>query len=203
MTNVQDQAAQSVTAAHVKLYRATGGLLGGFIAGMPVLLLMTTGRRTGDRRTSPLTYFRVDDRIFVIASYGGARHNPAWYLNLEADPNVEVQRWRSTIPMQARTISGADRDRVWSRVTLLAPIYRWYQRRTDREIPVVELVAVDEDGHLDQARDPVDFSVMTKSDLMDIAAQIELRGRSKMDKTTLLAALRAREADVADAARGL
>jgi deazaflavin-dependent oxidoreductase (nitroreductase family) len=168
---------------------------------MPVLLLTTTGRRTGEARTTPLTYLRVDGRIVLIASYGGAGRHPAWYLNLDADPRVSVQRWRKRSDMTAHTLRGDDRDAVWSKVVRRAPIYAWYQRQTDRVIPVVELVG----GHetFTESGTAVALDMLTRDELAAMARELDIAGRSKMNKAQLLDALRAQEAEVADAARGI
>ncbi len=204
MSDTRDRVARSIASTHVQLYQATGGLLGGLVGGMPVLLLTTTGRRSGRTHTAPLTYLRIDGRIILIASYGGANRHPAWYLNLDARPAVEVQRWRRSRPMTARTLSGTDREAVWSKVVRRAPIYGWYQRRTDREIPLVELVSDGDKGDIDDGpAESVDLDSMTKAELVEIARAIDLPGRSKMNKSELLRALRAREEEIGDAARGI
>lgn len=201
MPDVKDAAARSIALAHVQLYRATGGLFGGLVGPLPVLLLTTTGRRSGSKRVTPLTYLRIDGRIFLVASYGGANRHPAWYLNLEAQPQVDVQRWRTTEPMIARTISGDDRERIWSKIVRRAPLYAWYQRQTDREIPIVELVG----GHdtFAESGTTVALDMLTKAELMAMARDLDISGRSSMTKAELLDALHQREAEVADAARGI
>ncbi len=81
---------KALSALHRGIYSASGGRVGNRIAGMPVLLLTTVGRRSGKRRTVPLTFFEEGDAIILVASYGGRPHNPAWFENLLADPAVEV-----------------------------------------------------------------------------------------------------------------
>jgi deazaflavin-dependent oxidoreductase (nitroreductase family) len=138
--NLKDVTARSVSAAHEIAYRMSGGFVGGWIGGMPVLLLTTTGRRTGKQRTTPLTYFEIDGRILIVASYGGDERHPAWYLNLDADPDVVVERGSRRDQMTARTLSPSERDDIWPRITRRNPMYESYQRNTERRIPVVELV---------------------------------------------------------------
>lgn len=201
MPDVKDAAARSISTAHVRLYRATGGLFGGLVGSLPVLLLTTTGRRSGEPRTTALTYLRVDGRIFLVASYGGANRHPAWYLNLQAEPRVEAQRWRTTEPMTARTIADADREQIWSKIVRRAPIYAWYQRQTDRQIPVVELIG----GHdtFRESGTSVALDLLTRAELAAMARELEIPGRSRMTKAQLLEALHAQEAIVEDSARGI
>lgn len=203
MADTKDLAARSIAAGHVQLYRASGGLFGGLVGSLPVLLLTTTGRRSGEPRTTPLTYLRVDGRIFLIASYGGANRHPAWYLNLAGDPQVEVQRWRTSETMTARTITGADRDAIWAKIVRRAPIYAWYQRRTDREIPVVELLGSGARATFTESGTAVALDMMTRAELLAIAKELDIPGRSRMNRAELVTALHDREAEVEDAARGI
>lgn len=134
---------RTFTTAHRMLYRATGGTLGGTLHGAPILLLRTTGRRTGRRRETPLIYAQVGDRYVLVASNGGADQHPAWFLNLAADPLVEVQVARTRTPMRARRASAAERAALWPRMTHTYPGYTTYQERTRREIPVVLVEPLD------------------------------------------------------------
>jgi deazaflavin-dependent oxidoreductase (nitroreductase family) len=126
-------------ALHRLLYRATGGRIGARVWDLPVVLLTTTGRRSGKKRTVPLCSFRDGDDIVVIASYGGLDQPPAWWLNLEANPQAEVQDGRTRRAVTARNADPEERARLWAEVTARAPGYREYERRTTREIPVVIL----------------------------------------------------------------
>jgi deazaflavin-dependent oxidoreductase (nitroreductase family) len=128
-----------ITRTHIALYRRTGGRLGGRFRGSPVLLLTTTGRRSGQRRTMPLMYIADGDRKVVVASYGGAEHHPAWYHNLLAQPEVTVQAGSSVQPMRAEVADLAERARLWSPLVAMYPPYDDYQAKTDRQIPVVVL----------------------------------------------------------------
>ena len=125
---------------HVRSYRETGGELGhDWKEGTAVLLLTTTGRRSGEPRTTPLIY-GTDERDFVIvASNGGSDEPPGWYANLEAEPEVEVQVLDDTFTAQARTATADERPRLWEEMLGQWPHYAEYQERTDREIPVVVL----------------------------------------------------------------
>lgn len=128
---------RTFTTAHRMLYRATGGTLGGTLHGAPILLLRTTGRRTGRRRETPLIYAQVGDRYVLVASNGGADRHPAWFLNLTGDPLVEVQLGRSRAQMRARPASPTERAALWPRMSHTYPGYAAYQERTAREIPIV------------------------------------------------------------------
>ena len=131
--------ARAVTAAHRAVYRLSGGRVGGRVAGTPVLLLTTRGRRSGQPRTTALGYVEDGDRLVVIGSYGGDPRHPDWYRNLCADPDVQVTRGSSTRAMTARTATAAERERLWPEVVAAHPYYDRYQKRTTREIPLVIL----------------------------------------------------------------
>jgi deazaflavin-dependent oxidoreductase (nitroreductase family) len=135
----KDLAARAVTAVHVAAYRATGGRVAGRLGGMPVLLLTTRGRRTGRRRTVPLTYFEDGDAVVLVASYAGDDHDPGWYRNLLADPEVEVTRGRAHEAMEARPGTDGDKARLWPRIISTYDGYRRYQERTERDIPLAVL----------------------------------------------------------------
>ena len=124
---------------HGAVYRATGGKVGGRMGKAPVLLLTTTGRKTGKPRTTPLLYARAGDGYIVIASKGGADHDPLWYRNLQATPRADVQVGRRKQAVQARTAEGEERERSWRALTDLYPGYDGYQEKTSRTIPVVLL----------------------------------------------------------------
>lgn len=124
---------------HVSLFRATGGRFGGRMFDSPVLVLTTTGRKSGKKRESPLLYLEDGDDLVVIASNGGTASHPAWYLNLTASPEAEVRVGERTIPVRAREARGEERWRLWERAVEMYPPYAGYQEKTDREIPVVVL----------------------------------------------------------------
>jgi deazaflavin-dependent oxidoreductase (nitroreductase family) len=127
-------------ADHLRRYLASGGEQGHeWRPGVPTLLLTTTGRRTGTRRRTALIYGRSGDGYVVVASKGGAPEHPAWYLNLEADPAVEVQVKDEVFAATARTATGEERATLWARLVAIWPAYEGYATRTDREIPVVVL----------------------------------------------------------------
>jgi deazaflavin-dependent oxidoreductase (nitroreductase family) len=126
-------------AEHVRVYRETGGARGYDWRGAKILLLTTTGRSSGEARTTPLIHGVDGDRWVVVASKGGAPDHPAWYLNLHADPAVTIQVKADEIPVTATTAEGEERDRLWATMREQWPAYDDYQRQTDREIPVVVL----------------------------------------------------------------
>jgi deazaflavin-dependent oxidoreductase (nitroreductase family) len=106
---------------------------------MPVLLLTTVGRRTGKRRTSPLTYFEEDGAIVLVASYGGRPRNPDWFENLVANPKVDVRIGNDVRRMKARRATEDERVRLWPRIVETYDGYAKYQAKTDREIPLALL----------------------------------------------------------------
>jgi deazaflavin-dependent oxidoreductase (nitroreductase family) len=124
---------------HRWLYRVTRGRIGGRIINMPVLLLTTTGRRSGSPRTRALTYLPKGDSAVVIASFLGEPRHPDWWLNLRADPRATVQRGGNVTAMRAREAEGDERERLWRELLERAPDYAEYQTRTTRRIPVVVL----------------------------------------------------------------
>lgn len=124
---------------HVERYRATDGEEGHEWEGTHTLLLTTTGRKSGEQRTTPLIYDPVGDAFAIVASKGGADEPPAWYLNLEADPKVEVQVKADRFTAKARTASPEEKAGIWPRMVAQWPAYEDYQASTDRDIPIVLL----------------------------------------------------------------
>lgn len=121
---------------HLAVQRLSGGRLLTSVAGMPVLLLTTTGRRTGRPRTTPLTYFRDGDDLVVVASNGGSDAPPAWSLNLRAQPAASVRIGSATLAVRARMASPDERARLWPEITATYPGYARYEQRTERTIPL-------------------------------------------------------------------
>lgn len=136
---LKKQMIRSVGRLHTFWYRATGGLIGGW-AGGPSLLLTTTGRKSGKPRTLPLLYLKTARGYALVASFGGSDQHPAWYLNLEANPEVEIQVGPRRIRARAQTADEERRAELWPRLLKLYGGYASYQQRTERKIPVVELV---------------------------------------------------------------
>jgi deazaflavin-dependent oxidoreductase (nitroreductase family) len=125
---------------HVRVYRETGGERG-YIwkRGTSILLLTTTGRRTGEPRTTPLIYRDDGDRWIVVASKGGYDEHPLWFQNLQANPEATIEVRDEQIPVRASVAEGEERARLWRLMTEVWPDYDAYQARTGREIPVVVL----------------------------------------------------------------
>jgi len=110
---------------------------------MPVLVLTATGRRSGKRRATPLTFFQDGDDVVVIASNGGADRPPDWFLNLQHAPRAVIRIGTDELKVTARTATGAERERLWAGVTTTFALYAKYQQRTSRQIPVIILTAED------------------------------------------------------------
>jgi deazaflavin-dependent oxidoreductase (nitroreductase family) len=124
---------------HVRRYRETDGEVGYIWNGVSILLLTTTGRKSGQARTTPLIHARDGDDYLVVASKGGAPQHPQWYLNLAAHASAQIQDRSDHIDVTARTASEDEKARLWAIVTEQWPNYDVYQSRTDRVIPVVVL----------------------------------------------------------------
>ena len=134
-------------AEHLRMYRESGGadghLFDATIAGVPgivpCLLLTTIGRRSGEKRVSPLFYGSAGDAYVIIGSKGGADTQPGWYLNLRANPTAEVQVGREHFTVRARVATGQEREQLFEQMAQMAPPYRDYQQKTQRELPLVVL----------------------------------------------------------------
>ena len=124
---------------HVRLFRATRGLIGRRVDGLDVLLLTTTGKKTGLSRTVPLPYFRDGENYVLIASFGGNDKNPAWFHNLVANPRVQLEVGSKRLQARAQVADEPERERIWGNVTRDFPRYLQYQLKTERKIPVVVL----------------------------------------------------------------
>ena len=122
-------------------FRANEGRVGGHFQGAPVLLLHTTGRKTGTERVNPMMYLAQDGRTFVFASKSGAPSNPDWYKNLLANPQVTVELGARTFPATAVPVTGPERDAIYAEQARRYPGFAEYQTKTDRVIPVVELIS--------------------------------------------------------------
>jgi len=119
-------------------YKLTGGRVGGkFLRGAPVCLVTTMGRKSGQPRTTPLLYLADGEDVILVASMGGMSKHPLWYLNMEKNPDVEIQIGSEKRKMRARRASDAEKAAYWPRLTGMYRDYDDYQARTDRNIPVV------------------------------------------------------------------
>ena len=139
-SDVKDLAARVLSSSHQQLFSITKGRIGNSGFGMPVLMLATTGRKSGKVRTTMLTSpIQEGESLVIVASFGGDNRNPAWYLNLRENPDVEVTMRGSTRKMRARVASIDEKERLWPLVTAKYKGYAAYQRRTERDIPLVIL----------------------------------------------------------------
>lgn len=120
-------------------FRANNGKVGGPFAGAPMLLLTTTGARSGRRHTTPLVYLPEGPRYIIFASKGGAPTNPDWYHNLVAHPEAEIEVGTETVRVRAEVVTGAERDRLYAEQARLRPTFADYEAKTTRTIPVVAL----------------------------------------------------------------
>ena len=140
MANAKDQLFKVWTGVHEAIFRMSNGRVLGKAAGMPVVMLTTTGRKSGKKRTTMLTSPVQDgNSIVLVASYGGDDRHPAWYLNLRDNPDVEIIGMGDSKAMKARTASAEEKAELWPKVTSKYKGYAGYQTKTDRDIPVVIL----------------------------------------------------------------
>jgi deazaflavin-dependent oxidoreductase (nitroreductase family) len=140
MVNLKDVGARAVTGLHRAVFRASNGRLANRGFGMPVVMLTTTGRKSGKRRTTMLTSpVHDDERVVLVASYGGDDRHPTWFLNLRDQPEVELTMDGRTRPMRARVGTSAEKAELWPRVVEAYRGYGQYQKRTERDIPLVIL----------------------------------------------------------------
>ena len=125
-------------------FRANGGKVGGQFAGFPLLLLTSTGAKSGEQRINPVAYFDIDDKVYIVGSSAGRERDPAWAFNIWAHPDVSMEVG-SDPPrtVTARELPQAERDRIYAAVVERAPGFADYERNTDRVIPVFELVPND------------------------------------------------------------
>ena len=133
-----DLGMETMNIAHRAVLKVSGGRLLKAPFGMPTVELHTIGRKSGQRRSTLLTApVHEDDRVVLVASKGGDDRDPLWYRNLVANPDVELTIAGTTRPMRARTADGEERAELWPQITAAYKGYAGYQRKTDREIPVV------------------------------------------------------------------
>lgn len=123
--------------AHVAAYQETDGERGYHWRGTEILLLTTTGRKSGEQHTTPLIHRTDGDHWIVVASKGGAPEDPAWFKNMQANPEFEIQVKAEHIPARMSVAEGEERERLWNRMVEVWPDYENYAKQTDREIPIV------------------------------------------------------------------
>lgn len=137
--HLPDALVRVLSRLHIGLFRLSRGRWGARLAHNDMLLLTTTGRRSGRPHTVPLLFLREGQGLVVVASYGGRHHHPDWYRNLLADPQASVRIGADRFPVTARTSGGGERHRLWALVTAAYEGYTDYQERTRRRIPIVVL----------------------------------------------------------------
>ncbi len=126
---------------NIEEFRRNGGKVGGQFEGFPLLLLTSTGARSGAQRVNPVAYFDIDGKIYIVGSAAGRDNNPAWVHNLRADPQVSVEIGSDPAqPATARELSRDERDSIYPVIVERAPGFGEYQQKTDRVIPVFELI---------------------------------------------------------------
>ena len=128
----------------VFLYNVSGGRIGGKMGKVPVLLLTTTGRKTGKQRTLPLSYIMDDEAYVITASAGGADKHPSWFFNIRSNPQATIQVKDKSIKVTAEIAEKEKKSELWARLVEVAPNFAGYQKRTSREIPMVILHPAEE-----------------------------------------------------------
>jgi deazaflavin-dependent oxidoreductase (nitroreductase family) len=123
----------------IEEFRANGGRVGGPFENLTLLLLHTTGAKSGVPRVNPVGYFDIDGKLIVVGSYAGADIDPAWVHNLRAHPRMRVEIGTDTVDVEARELPADERDAAWAQIAALAPSFGAYQDKTDRIIPLFEL----------------------------------------------------------------
>jgi deazaflavin-dependent oxidoreductase (nitroreductase family) len=136
---VKDVFFRLTTGAHREIYRRTGGRFGAKAGGLQMMLLTTTGRRSGQPRTTPLNCIRDGDRYLAVASFGGDDRDPQWFKNLQANPEATVQLGSETFPVRATVATDDEKKTLWPKVVGIYKGYEGYQRKTSRDIPIVIL----------------------------------------------------------------
>ncbi len=140
MTEIPDL--NEFNAAIVDEFRANGGVVGGPFEGATLLLLHTTGAKSGKPRLSPLAYLTIDGRMLIVGSYAGAPKDPAWVHNLRANPRAHIEVGTDAYDVIARELSDEERDEAYPKVVAVAPGFGEYQAKTSRVIPLFELTRV-------------------------------------------------------------
>jgi deazaflavin-dependent oxidoreductase (nitroreductase family) len=128
----------------IEEFRADGGKVGGYFKDATLLLLHTTGAKSGKERVNPVMYFDVDGKVLIVGSYAGADVDPAWVHNLRANPRARVEIGTNTYDVEVRQLSRDERDAAYPQIVAAAPGFGGYQEKTDRVIPVFELSRLDD-----------------------------------------------------------
>ena len=135
----KDGMARVAMTIHTQLFRRTGGKVGGKFRGAEMMLLTTTGRRSGEPRTTPLTCIRDGERFLAIASYGGDDRDPQWFKNLQANPDATIEVGGEKVAVRASVADAEEKKALWPKAVAAYKGYDGYQRKTSRDIPVVIL----------------------------------------------------------------
>jgi len=133
------KAQRVLTRIHTFFYRLSGGKMGGRLGRSPILLLITTGRKTGKQRTTPLFYLKDGENLILVASNGGSPTHTTWWLNLQANPQAKAELGSKKLPVTARQADAEERKRLWPLLVAMYAGYAEYQKKTTREIPLVIL----------------------------------------------------------------
>ena len=139
MTTPDGSALADFNQAIIDEFRANGGVVGGPFEGATLLLLHTTGAKSGQPRVSPLAYLTIDGRMIIIGSYAGAPKDPAWVHNLRAHPRARIEVGTDAYDVAVRELPAGERDATYPKVTEMAPAFAEYQAKTTRVIPLFEL----------------------------------------------------------------
>ena len=139
MTTPDGSALADFNQAIIDEFRANDGVVGGPFEGATLLLLHTTGARSGRPRVSPLAYLTIDGRMIIIGSYAGAPKDPAWVHNLRAHPRAHIEVGTDAYDVAVRELPAGERDATYPKVTEMAPAFAEYQAKTSRAIPLFEL----------------------------------------------------------------
>lgn len=139
MTTPDGSALADFNQAIIDEFRANGGVVGGPFEGATLLLLHTTGAKSGQPRVSPMAYLTVDGKMIIIGSYAGAPKDPAWVHNLRAHPRARIEVGTDTYDVAVRELPAGERDATYPKVTEMAPAFAEYQAKTTRVIPLFEL----------------------------------------------------------------
>lgn len=141
--HLRARALKAMFKAHTAIYEGSDGRIGAR-AGLPMLLLSVTGRKSGETRTTPLVYFQDGDSYVVVGSDGAAKHDPQWWKNLQVNPAGAVRVGRKKRNVKATLATGPERERLWELGKTANPMWAKYQVRTERELPVVILTPTTE-----------------------------------------------------------
>lgn len=139
MSDVDPVAVNEFNRAVIDEFRTNEGQVGGLFQGAPMLLLTSTGAKTGRRHTTPVVYNTDGDRLVIVASKGGSPTNPAWYHNLVANPEATVELGQDTFKVKAVVTTGEERSRLFEQRAAVMPNFAEYQQKTTRQIPVIAL----------------------------------------------------------------